>query len=633
MKSRPRRTMQKAAARGSGAGAGAGAGAAAVPASPGSMSPAPPSSPSLWLGRGKDTGDLASWLHGSDPSVLALLLTDLPGLAPANKMLADVEAAMVDPHGEAWVARLLRAGSAETGTWGDAKQLYTPKWTSTHFTLQLLAQLRCPRNNEQVRICMVCACARAASRVTTLCCAWFRLVEAQHCYWTHFTTHATVAPSCSQSAVEVRVCTHRFTVQRNAASPPHWSLCAESTQGGRTSKKPKALVSELCITGMALFIASYFRVKDKRLQDLVRCIARMRTPDGGWNCRVRSSKTVHGSFHTTISCLEGLLEYQRGYGDTVPAPEGEIRVQDLLDSGHEFLLAHSLYKSHRTGEVAHPHFTQVAVPPRWKCDILRALRHFAAADVWDARLTDAFKLLLSKRKASRPRSVKGRLSGKHQRSSKGKGNDTPLAAAPPRAVAGGVKAQQVASSAIQPVRHALLRPEKPITASQYPLDGEPSAGHFAVRHGDELVAVGSIFQDPRPDSRDPTHAWRIRGMACRASQRGRGLGRVVLAALLQHARTHGGTTVWCNSRLPAAGFYRHCGGFAQVGEPFELHGHGTRVVLEAKLDAPRTSPADDDVGVWGVDRVQAGKAWFTLEPGSTRESRLVTVQALAVVQW
>lgn len=54
--------------------------------------------------------------------------------------------------------------------------------------------------------------------------------------------------------------------------------------------------------------------------------------DGGWNCRAMPSYggATHGSFHTTISALEGLLEYDRFRGGSV-ARAASAR-------GREFLL-------------------------------------------------------------------------------------------------------------------------------------------------------------------------------------------------------------------------------------------------------------------------------------------------------
>ena len=70
--------------------------------------------------------------------------------------------------------------------------------------------------------------------------------------------------------------------------------------------------------------------------------------------------------HTTISVLEGLrlLELHRVTG--VRALRAAQR------RAQEFLLAHRLFRSHRTGAVIKSEFTRLEFPPRWHYDILRA---------------------------------------------------------------------------------------------------------------------------------------------------------------------------------------------------------------------------------------------------------------------
>jgi len=106
--------------------------------------------------------------------------------------------------------------------------------------------------------------------------------------------------------------------------------------------------------------------------------------DGGWNCRAMPGygKTTHGSFHTTISALEALLEYER----FAPA-KAQAR-------GREFLLAHRLFRSHRTGRVVKTAMTRFSFPPRWHYDVLRGLDYFRDAGAGpDPRLEDGLRLL------------------------------------------------------------------------------------------------------------------------------------------------------------------------------------------------------------------------------------------------
>ena len=299
--------------------------------------------------------------------------------------------------------------------------------------------------------------------------------------------------------------------------------------------------------------------------------------------------------------------------------------------------------------MAHEAFARVAVPPWWRSDFFRALRHFAASDVWDPRLEDAYQLLLSKRIASNPRvvaKVKGSTSSRQRKTANRPKQPRPDVAS---GVASPASAVRVSVSDIRTLRHALLRPEQPPSASVYPKDDDADTGHFGVYRAGELVGVASVFHDAMPGSADAL-AWRIRGMATSPSVRGTGCGRLLAVACLEHASRSGGQYVWCNARPEVKGFYGRFG-FVQLGKPFDLHGHGTRLKMRCPLPfhtaakrSGATAAAGGDVGAsgapegqvpagwWKLERMQAGKQHFKLEPVG-RPSRLVTVQALAVVQW
>ena len=174
-------------------------------------------------------------------------------------------------------------------------------------------------------------------------------------------------------------------------------------------------LSEACVTGMVLSVLAHFRYPDPYLDDMADHLLRRQMPDGGWNCEDYRGDT-HSSFHTTMSALEGLLEYQKSRNE-VKADVEAARLQ-----GHEFLLQHRLYKSHRTGEVVSPRMMRMPYPPRWFYDFLKALDYFQDYFTWrsyqqinylnrddeqldskhkhDERFTDAIELLMSKQKAN-----------------------------------------------------------------------------------------------------------------------------------------------------------------------------------------------------------------------------------------
>ena len=152
-------------------------------------------------------------------------------------------------------------------------------------------------------------------------------------------------------------------------------------------------VSDVCLNGMFLNYASYFRTAENKLESVVDFILSQIMSDGGFNCRSNRSGAVHSSLHTTLSVLEGITEYERnGY---------HYRLDDLMQaagSSVEFLLLHQLYKSDRTGQIIHRDFLRLPYPGRWRYDILRALDYLRYAGIdKDDRMDAALEVLSKKR--------------------------------------------------------------------------------------------------------------------------------------------------------------------------------------------------------------------------------------------
>jgi len=150
--------------------------------------------------------------------------------------------------------------------------------------------------------------------------------------------------------------------------------------------------SEACVTSMILALLAYFRYPDERIHSVASYLVGQQMSDGGWNCESYKGAT-HSSFHTTLMVLEGLYEYEYLF------PEKKKQITQVRERGHEFLLAHRLYKSHRTGKVFDAKMTSMPFPPRWKYDFIRALDYFRACGApRDERMSDAIELLQMKQK-------------------------------------------------------------------------------------------------------------------------------------------------------------------------------------------------------------------------------------------
>lgn len=263
------------------------------------------------------SSDIITWLLDSDPSIRWQVKRDLQNMP---KKIYEAERKLVVSDG--WGKQLLELQDAK-GTW--SKGLYTPKWTSTTYTLLLLKRLGLPPK------------------------------------------HPAALKGC------------RLLIDKGFNYDDGINFWNSIDYG------------ETCVTGMVLMLLSYFNYKDERIHRIANHLLERQMKDGGWNCQLPNGAT-HGSFHTTITVLESLFEYEKTY------PERTYESIAARRKAHEFLFVHKLYKSHRTGKVVKPEFTRFSFPPRWHYDIMRALDYFRDSETpYDERMADALELIERKR--------------------------------------------------------------------------------------------------------------------------------------------------------------------------------------------------------------------------------------------
>lgn len=151
--------------------------------------------------------------------------------------------------------------------------------------------------------------------------------------------------------------------------------------------------SDVCINGMVLNYACYFNVKEEFLKSVVDFLLSEKMKDGGFNCRHNRQGAVHSSLHTTLSVLEGIVEYERN--------DYSYRLDELLEAkseSQEFILMHKLFRSDKTGDIINSNFLKLCYPGRWYYDILKAMDYFQFAKVkYDKRMDDAIEIILEKR--------------------------------------------------------------------------------------------------------------------------------------------------------------------------------------------------------------------------------------------
>jgi hypothetical protein len=199
------------------------------------------------------TDRVLRWLLNGDPAIRWQTRRDL--LAAAG---GAVERERRNVARVGWGARLL-AKQDPKGTWAGGAApdsgLYTPKWTSTTYTMLLLRDFGLPVGNRQ---------AHQACRL---------LLD------------GGLQPDGGI----------------NYGTWAKWTRRAET-----------------CVTGMVLSILASFRFDDARLDTVAEHLLEQQMPDGGWNCR-RPYGATHASVHTTISVLEALRLYELNRGRGVRA--------------------------------------------------------------------------------------------------------------------------------------------------------------------------------------------------------------------------------------------------------------------------------------------------------------------------
>ena len=170
-------------------------------------------------------------------------------------------------------------------------------------------------------------------------------------------------------------------------------LQTEKGDDGGINPSRSLKYSDVCISGMVLNYACYFGAYEDYLKSIIDYLLFEKMNDGGFNCQTSRKGAVHSSLHTTLSVVEGFIEYEKnGY---------KYRLDDLIEArknAEEFILMHKLFKSDKTGEIINPNFLKLRYPGRWYYDILKAMDYFQYAKVpFDSRMDDAINIIHEKR--------------------------------------------------------------------------------------------------------------------------------------------------------------------------------------------------------------------------------------------
>ena len=107
------------------------------------------------------------------------------------------------------------------------------------------------------------------------------------------------------------------------------------------------------------------------------------------------------------------------------------------------------------------------------------------------------------------------------------------------------------------LRHAVLRPGRPLDTARFAGDDELTTVHVGVFDRASAVGCATVMYRPLDDG-EP--ALQLRGMATAPERAGQGIGRAVLRYLEEDvARGAHVRVLWCNARTSASGFYAGAG--------------------------------------------------------------------------
>jgi len=132
-----------------------------------------------------------------------------------------------------------------------------------------------------------------------------------------------------------------------------------------------------------------------------------------------------------------------------------------------------------------------------------------------------------------------------------------------------------------PLRLAVLRPGRPRNSARFPGDDAPDTRHYGAFRAGRLLSIASLYRAELPEKPGQS-AFQLRGMATDETARNQGLGRALVVACVEHARSERVPILWCNARTTAADFYRKLE-FETIGPEFVIPDVGPHFRMWRKL--------------------------------------------------
>lgn len=141
--------------------------------------------------------------------------------------------------------------------------------------------------------------------------------------------------------------------------------------------------------------------------------------------------------------------------------------------------------------------------------------------------------------------------------------------------------KEIHASDTFPVRHAVLRPGKPIESCHFDGDNSETTFHFGLYTNHQLVGILSLFKNKNPIFEE-TSQFQIRGMAILENHQKQGFGKLLIQYATSALTNRNEKFIWFNARESAVDFYKKLG-FETIGTPFDIATVGIHFLFFKKL--------------------------------------------------
>ena len=124
------------------------------------------------------------------------------------------------------------------------------------------------------------------------------------------------------------------------------------------------------------------------------------------------------------------------------------------------------------------------------------------------------------------------------------------------------------------LRHAVLRPGRPLASASFDGDLDATTRHVAAFDGTQLVACATVMRRPFAGE----DAAQLRGMATAAHRTRQGIGTAVLHYVEALMASEAVDLLWCNARTSAQRFYASQG-WTAASDVFDIPDVGPHVQM------------------------------------------------------